>query len=270
MDRESRRHLDEFRREAGRSRTTLIDEFVEGELSRADFIRRATVFGLSASVIGTVLGRWARPRLPSPGPEAGRAGGASGLRSSRRRRTGSIRTRTRNRGRSTWRYRRRVPDPCSAQPLPEAGAGNEVERKQGRHGLDVQASLGREVPARQEMDADDVVATFKRWSPIQARRRNQRSRRALGRRRAQGRRPDGRVPSGHPDASFPYLTSSTTYQAIILPANYQNGTLRQDRRRRPRVQARFVHAGRRREVRPLRGLVGRDGAARRRRRHVLL
>ena len=27
-----------------------------------------------------------------------------------------------------------------------------------------------------------------------------------------------------PNASFPYLTSNTTYQAIILPANYQLGT----------------------------------------------
>jgi len=74
MDRESRRHLDEFRREAGPVENTLIDEFVEGELSPRDFIRRATVFGLSASVIGTVLGRWAGPACLR------RAGGRTGWR----------------------------------------------------------------------------------------------------------------------------------------------------------------------------------------------
>src|SRR6476661_3021942 len=75
MDREARRHLDEFRHEAGPIESTLIDEFVDGELSRADFIRRATVFGLSASVIGTVLGALGEAPLAFAGPEIGRAGG---------------------------------------------------------------------------------------------------------------------------------------------------------------------------------------------------
>ena len=37
MDRESRRHLDEFRREAGLIENTLIDELVDGELEPSGF-----------------------------------------------------------------------------------------------------------------------------------------------------------------------------------------------------------------------------------------
>ena len=75
MDREARRHLDEFRHEAGPIENTLIDELVDGELSRADFIRRATVFGLSASVIGTALAALGEAPLAFAGSETGQAGG---------------------------------------------------------------------------------------------------------------------------------------------------------------------------------------------------
>src|SRR5437879_3772051 len=75
MDRESRRRLDEYRREAGPIESNLIDELVEGELSRAEFIRRATVFGLSASVIGTALGALGEAPLAFAQSEVGRAGG---------------------------------------------------------------------------------------------------------------------------------------------------------------------------------------------------
>ncbi len=52
-----------------------------------------------------------------------------------------------------------------------------------------------------------------------------------------------------PTASFPYLTSSTTYQAILLPANYKLGHLREDAADDRCVQARLLHARCRREVR---------------------
>ena len=72
-----------------------------------------------------------------------------------------------------------------------------------------------------------------------------------------------------PTASFPYLTSNTTYQAIILPASYQEDTSRRRRRRpaafnlvsyTPGVGAKFERN---------RGLVGRQDPARRRRRDLL-
>jgi peptide/nickel transport system substrate-binding protein len=56
MDRETRRLVEEFRRnDAGPIENNLIDELVGGELDRQEFLRRATVFGLGAGTIGMLL-----------------------------------------------------------------------------------------------------------------------------------------------------------------------------------------------------------------------
>ena len=57
MDRESRRRFEEYRQEAGPVENNLIDELLDGEVDRGEFIRRGTMFGLSASVIGTCSGQ---------------------------------------------------------------------------------------------------------------------------------------------------------------------------------------------------------------------
>jgi len=90
------------------------------------------------------------------------------------------------------------------------------------------------------MDADDVVATFKR-----AGRRSRLagaisvSRRALGRRRCA--RSDDLTVAFHldtPNRELPYLTSSTTYQAIILRRTTRTGPSPR-RRRRPARSSSF-------------------------------
>ena len=49
MDRESRRQIEAYRRnEAGPLENNLIDELMNGELDRREFITRATMFGLVA------------------------------------------------------------------------------------------------------------------------------------------------------------------------------------------------------------------------------
>ena len=49
MDRETKRRIEEYRRsEAGPIENNLIDELVDGELDRQEFLRRAAVFGLGA------------------------------------------------------------------------------------------------------------------------------------------------------------------------------------------------------------------------------
>ena len=49
MDRETRRVIEEYRRnEAGPLENNLIDELHAGELDRTEFLRRGTMFGLSA------------------------------------------------------------------------------------------------------------------------------------------------------------------------------------------------------------------------------
>ncbi len=56
MDRETKRLVDEFRRnEAGPIENNLIDELVGGEVDRQEFLRRASVFGLGAGTIGLLL-----------------------------------------------------------------------------------------------------------------------------------------------------------------------------------------------------------------------
>lgn len=56
MDRDTRRAVEEFRRnEAGPLENNLVDELVNGELDRQDFLRRATMFGLGAGSIGVLL-----------------------------------------------------------------------------------------------------------------------------------------------------------------------------------------------------------------------
>ena len=76
MDRETRRTIEEFRREAGPLENNVIDELVGGELDRQEFLRRATMFGLGAGTIGALLRFMGEPELAFGAPlEAVQAGG---------------------------------------------------------------------------------------------------------------------------------------------------------------------------------------------------
>ncbi len=56
MDRDTRRAIEEYRRsEAGPLENNLIDELVNGELDRSEFLRRGTMFGVSAGMLGSLL-----------------------------------------------------------------------------------------------------------------------------------------------------------------------------------------------------------------------
>ena len=179
--------------------------------------------------------------------------------------------------RSGWsddrRHRGRVPDPGDADPDPRPGAGAQLEAERKCLRVDVQAAPERQVPERAERSsADDVVATYDRLC------RPRVGSKALSALKGvlspggdqEDRQPHDRVPSRRPDADFPYLTSSTTYQAIFLPANYKLGTFEKTPQTTGAFRLTSYTPGRRRKVRPQSGLVGWQGAARRRRRHVLL
>src|SRR5207244_12676141 len=76
MGKESRERLDQYRRsEAGEVENTLIDELVSGELDRSEFLRRATVFGLSTSVVGTALAALGEAPLAFARSAPAKAGG---------------------------------------------------------------------------------------------------------------------------------------------------------------------------------------------------
>jgi peptide/nickel transport system substrate-binding protein len=55
MDRSTRRAVEEYRREAGPIENNLVDELVNGELSRQEFVKRGAMFGLSVGIMGSLL-----------------------------------------------------------------------------------------------------------------------------------------------------------------------------------------------------------------------
>ena len=60
------RRLGRLRQGQGEIANHIIDEFAAGRLSRRDFIRRATVVGISASALGPILAACAAVRRVRP------------------------------------------------------------------------------------------------------------------------------------------------------------------------------------------------------------
>ncbi len=76
MERETKRRLEAYRRnEAGPIENSLIDELANGELDRAEFIRRGAMFGLAATTIGAGLRVFGEAPLARAGVLSPAAGG---------------------------------------------------------------------------------------------------------------------------------------------------------------------------------------------------
>jgi len=228
VDTERRRRFEQYRASvAGPVENTLLDELGDGELDRAEFLRRATMFGLSASVIGAALEAFGHAPLAFAATERGTAGGrlrvgcipppAHGLDPHTYADTGSLVTgniagEMLNRTTSTGTL---VPELATSWKSNEAATIWTYELRKG-----VKFQTG------QEMTADDVVATFKRLVDPNA--GSQALSAFKGVLSPDGvQKVDKYTVGFHLDAptgGFPFLTSSTTYQAIILPANYQSGS----------------------------------------------
>jgi len=227
MDRETRRRLEAYRKQAGQVENTLIDEFRAGEMDRGEFIRRGTMFGLSLPLLGGIAGALGEAPLAYAKPRAARAGGRLRL---------AI-----------------IPPPSGAlEPhllADQGGAeatsivGEFLNRANPNLTLSPELAtswkpnhdasvwtfkLRRGVKFQNggTMGADDVVATFKRLvdpkSGSQALSAFKGVLAPDGVRKVDDLTVEFRLEA--PTASFPYLPSSPTYQAIILPADYQLGT----------------------------------------------
>jgi len=226
MDREDKRRLEEYRStEAGPIENTLIDEWLDGELDRATFIRRGSMLGLGATFIGTALAALGEAPLAFGANKAAKAGG--------RIRVGIIPPPTKSLDPYTYadqggletggiagEFLTRATQSLTLLPelatswKPNADAS--VWTFKLRQGVTFQTG--------QPMTADDVVATFNLLLQPDSG--------ALS--AFKGVLSPGNVAKvddhtvqfklDTPTASFPYLTSSTTYQAIILPANYVVGS----------------------------------------------
>jgi peptide/nickel transport system substrate-binding protein len=227
MDRETRRWFEEYRRnEAGPVENTVIDELASGDMDRAEFLQRASVVGLSATAMGAALTMFGHAPLPRAATERGKAGGrlkvgiipppVSSLDPHTYKDTGGLET-----GSITGEFLVRATQ--SLTLLPELA----VSWKPNANASVWTYKLRPNVKFQNgsTFNADDVVATYKRLTGDPTSQALSAYKGVLS---PDGtRKVDAETVEFHldaPTASFPYLSSSTTYQAILLPADYKVGT----------------------------------------------
>ncbi|HXH96636.1 MAG TPA: ABC transporter substrate-binding protein [Gaiellaceae bacterium] len=228
VDRERRRRFEEYRiHEIGPVENTLLDEFAEGELDRAQFLQRATMLGLSVSAIGAALRVFGHTPLAYGATEVAKVGGrlkayfvkpgGTSLDPHTYNTTGALET-----GSINGEFLIRATQ--SLTLVPELALSwkpnNDASIWTFKLRPNVKFQNGK------AFGADDVVATYDRLVDPNG------GSQALS--AYQGvlspggtKKVDDLTVEFHldnPTASFPYLASSTTYQAILLPANYALGT----------------------------------------------
>jgi len=228
MDRHTRRQFEEYRRStAGDVENTLIDELIDGEMDRSQFIRRGSVFGLSLTTLGAALAAASDAPLAFARPTSAKVGGrlrvgcipppAHGLDPHTYADTGSLVT-----GNIAGEMLNRTTDTGTLVPELATSWKSNPQATVWTYTL----RRGVKFQNGQEMTADDVVTTFKRL--VDSNSGSQALSAYKGVLSPAGvEKVDTYTVAFHLDAptgGFPFLTSSTTYQAIILPANYQLGT----------------------------------------------
>jgi peptide/nickel transport system substrate-binding protein len=224
MDRETRRSVEEYRRSiAGLIENNLIDELVNGELDRREFLRRGAMFGLSAGTLGTALAFIGEPNLAAAAssPVAVTRGGTLSV------------------GMNHYAG--------SNEPYLLGGGGslgfvgipgefltfsnNQLEVRpwlatSWRPNEDAtewtfQLRRGVKFHNGRTLHADDVVASYKQYTGHKQSQALSVFRGILS--------PDGVSKRGphtvafrldQPTGAFPYLVSQTTYQAVIQPASF--------------------------------------------------
>lgn len=229
MDRQTRRTIEEFRRtEATPIENNLIDELVNGELDREEFLRRGAMFGVSAGLLGGLLAL------------AGEAGAAPAAATTRRtvKAGGTVRVALAKFGASLEPYLLQefgalglagIPGEYltfsdnnqKVQPLLASG----WKANKDATVWTFQIRKGVKFHNGKTLTADDVVATFKVLT---------------GRKQSQALsvyqgvlEPAGVIKRGtytvefrlnQPTGGFPYLVSQTTYQAVIQPKSVKPDT----------------------------------------------
>jgi peptide/nickel transport system substrate-binding protein len=226
MDREARRQLAAYRRSAGPIESNLIDEWLAGEFDRRVLLRRAAMFGVSLPVVGLLLKAAGEPE-PAFAAQARAAASNSRLRLAIiPPPTGAIEPHTfedqggLETGGICGEFLTRVVNSKTLVPeLATSWSANpEVSIWTFKLRPNVKFHTG------QTMTADDVVTTWQRLTSPGSQALS-----AVGAYLHPGgvQKVDDMTVAFHlnqPVSNFPYLVSSTTYQAIILPANYQLGT----------------------------------------------
>ena len=274
MDRETMRRIESFRRnEAGPIENNLIDELVNGELDRTEFLKRGAVFGLSVGMMGSLLGL------------VGEAGAATGATTqlARVQAGGTIRVGL-TAGGSLEPYLLNDGGSLALAGIPgeyltftdpegqdRAVARHELEAERGRDRVDVPAAQGRQVPQRQD---DDLGGRRREHEAVRRGEGVERRPDAVLRRRGRLREGPlhGRLPAQVRDRRVP-----VPRQPDDVPGDHPAGGAggharevgcgRDDRHRR--LQAQEVRRQEERRARAPRRLLGWPPAARRRQGHVL-
>lgn len=225
MNPEEMKRLDDYRcSQAGPLENDLIDEFADGNIDRRGFIQRATILGLSMGVVGSALAAYDAP-LAFGAASRGKAGGrlrlgvlpppAKDLEPHKLADTGGL-----------------VTDGISGEFLtrstknltivPELALSWKPNATATVWTFKLRPNV--KFQSGQAFGADDVVATYERLVGADSG--------ALS--AFKGVLSSGGIKAidnltvqftlSAPTASFPYLTSSSTYQAIMLPKEYKLGT----------------------------------------------
>jgi peptide/nickel transport system substrate-binding protein len=220
MDRETRRLVDEFRRDANEIDNNLIDELVAGEVDRHEFLRRASVFGLGAGTIGLLMRYMGEEPAFGATLAPAKVGGTL--------RVGAVAYNS-----SLEPYGLREAGSLGLAGIPGeylTYTNNELQVRpwlatswKPNKALTVwtfQIRRGVKFHNGKTLNADDVVASIRQYLSVK-------DSQALGALPASMIGPEGVVKTGpytvqfrlkQPNNAFPYLLSQTTYQAIIQPA----------------------------------------------------
>jgi peptide/nickel transport system substrate-binding protein len=222
MDRETRRRFEAWRAEAPDPQNTVVDDLFAGECDRAGFIQRATMFGLGVPMISAALLAAGEAPVAFAKETRGKAGG--------RLRIGLTPIPKGNL--EPWTYQ-------ETAALQMGGISGEFLNR-NRQNLTLAPELainwkpnksasewiyflrqGVKFANGKPMTADDVIATYHRLLTDPTSQAGSAFSGVLS--DAGVTKVDDFTISfklDTPTASFPYLTSSTTYQAIILPKDY--------------------------------------------------
>jgi peptide/nickel transport system substrate-binding protein len=216
--------LEGYRR-SGPIERTIIDELLDRRVDRREFIHRATLFGLSASAIGTALvaaGCVSTSPSASPGAKAGgrlRVGiippPAHDIEPHTFMDQGSLET-------GSIAGEHLIRSAANLKLVPELATSWKPNSDASAWTVSLRPNV--KFQTGQTMTAADVIATYARLlgpgSQAASAFKNVLS--AGGVTRVDDQTVMFQL--DNPTASFPYLLSSTTYQGIILPANYQLGS----------------------------------------------
>jgi len=224
MDRDTRRFLEEFRRnEATPIENNLIDELVDGELDRSEFLRRGAMFGLSVGVMSSAL---ALVGEASAAPRGSFAAAAETVKAGGTARVGLAKW-----GGSLEPFKLAEAGSLGMSGIPGeyltySDNANRIQpwlatswKPNKRANVwTFQLRRGVRFHNGQEMTADDVVANYKLYTGNKQSQALSIFEGILG--------PAGVIKKGRytvefrlkqPTGAFPYLVSQTSYQCIIYP-----------------------------------------------------